>query len=588
MSRTQRNGVLLFLALWFGAFIWEWPNQASKSLSGQSIPEHAKPLSDVPERRIEWGDIKPSERLKWKPCFDGSGDTYQCARLTVPMDYRRPLTESSEHPRVDIAMKIKGEENDIIGFDPRGVGATTPQANCFMHQNTSDLPDDLLEKTRALINRMIWDASGHNIGLINSSAVALEKLDIRARAFSQLCKQADNAGGQDSIYKYVNTPNVAQDMLSIVDAWDEWQATASCQLCNLDAENDSYNTRDKLVYWGFSYGTFLGATFASICPDRVGRVMLDGVVDADQYVSPTWPNTLMDTDKILDKFAVSCFNAGEPCALYRNGDTVGTIQSRFEDIMDSLKEKPIIILHPESTTPIILTWSDMKMTLFQSLYAPIKRFPVIANLLNSVSTGDDLARLVRPRDVPSACDANPLPAWPDDALPAIMCSDKRYKLNGTLAGLEEKFEQMAEHSDFADAWMGIGLACDGWAIEPSGAPIPWDEHPVVERPPIKTNFPILFLSNHFDPVTHLQAALNMTRKFANATIVEQKAEGHCTLACPNLCTAKHIRAYINDGIVPEPPRFENKLSSSGKLAGKWETCECESKPWDLHAFTAAA
>ncbi|KAK2686631.1 hypothetical protein QWA68_015254 [Fusarium oxysporum] len=627
LSRTQRNMGFLFLVLCLGASIWERLGLTSRCLPDLSGPEHEKVASDLPEGRMEWEEIGPNEKLEWKPCYNDLGDRYRCARLTVPMDYRRPLTESSVYPRVDIAMvlllgrnrtdsptsyskspvllnpggpgqsgvrfllrtgllvqKIIGEEHDIIGFDPRGVGATTPRTDCFMHQTTSHLPQDISEKTRALINRMAWDLSGHDIGLINSSAVALGKLDIRARAFSQLCKQADDTSGENSIYKYVNTPNVAQDMLSIVDAWDEWQAAARCMSCNPNIEDDHKDIQGKLVYWGFSYGTFLGATFASMFPDRVGRLILDGVVDADQYVSPTWSNTLMDADRTLDKFAVSCFNAGDLCALYRHGDTAGTIRTRFEDILTSLKEKPIIILHPETAVPIILTWSDTKMAIFQSLYAPIKRFPVIADLLNSILTGGDLARFVQPKDVPSACHANSLPAWPDDALSAVMCSDKRYKLNGTLPELEEKFEQMAEYSDFADAWMGIGLSCNGWAIEPRGAPMPWDEHPIVERPPLRTSFPILFLSNHLDPVTHLQAALNMTQKFANATIVEQKAEGHCTLACPNLCTVKHIRAYINHGIVPKPPKFKNDPLNPGKLAGKWETCECESEPWGFERW----
>ena len=79
-------------------------------------------------------------------------------------------------------------------------------------------------------------------------------------------------------------------MLSIIQAWDEWRAEthqAEEDIVNrqtqLDASGEttySLDTEGKLVYWGFSYGTLLGATFAAMFPDRIGRVILDGVVDA--------------------------------------------------------------------------------------------------------------------------------------------------------------------------------------------------------------------------------------------------------------------------------------------------------------------
>ena len=74
-------------------------------------------------------------------------------------------------------------------------------------------------------------------------------------------------------------------MLSIVDAWDRWvDAEAAAQ----GVSPPTSPTKGKLVYWGFSYGTYLGIKFASMFPDRVGRLMLDGVVDADLYETPVW------------------------------------------------------------------------------------------------------------------------------------------------------------------------------------------------------------------------------------------------------------------------------------------------------------
>ncbi len=242
------------------------------------------------------------------------------------MDYHRPLNASSSNPKVHIALvlipgvhkalknfssspllinpggpggsgvdfalftgdslhKVVGEDQDIIGFDPRGVGSSTPKADCF----ASFTENGEWDYVGGAFQRLIWSAAGKEIGLVNSSSDSLQKIDNRARAVAKLCQYTDFLLGRDSIFKYVNTPNVARDMLSIVDAWDEWTTSLKSELPEtLDSATetrdrpeptgDSVNldTHGKLVFWGFSYGSFLGATFASMFPDRVGRLVLDG------------------------------------------------------------------------------------------------------------------------------------------------------------------------------------------------------------------------------------------------------------------------------------------------------------------------
>ena len=288
------------------------------------------------------------------------------------MDYHRPLNESADNPKVHLALlmvpgenrsrdpasfsespmllnpggpggsgvsfalqggrliqNVIGNHHDVIGFDPRGVGATTPSANCFA---APDDPQGLNGKNIALINRLSWIMSGHDVGLINSSNVALSKIDSRARALGKLCKKVDDYEGENSIFRYSNTANVARDMLSIINAWDEWRETSEFLQSQPKREpsvdetsardeqsgvDSTRSTKGKLVYWGFSYGTLLGATFAAMFPDKVGRVILDGVVDADHYVGPTWVDSLIDTDAIWDQFFVGCHEAGPSCKLFQ-------------------------------------------------------------------------------------------------------------------------------------------------------------------------------------------------------------------------------------------------------------------------------
>ncbi|KAI8958904.1 hypothetical protein F5Y11DRAFT_20788 [Daldinia sp. FL1419] len=591
-------------------------------------PGSQEPLEPSDDGWTEWSSITPSEKLTWQPCFGVFGDSFQCARLTVPMDYHRPLNQSADNPKVHIALVLKpginrtsdpssysespllinpggpggsgalfalttgpalqnviGGDRDVIGFDPRGVGATTPKADCFA---ASDEYFGVNRRNIALMNRMSWISSGHEIGLVNSSNVALNKLNVRSRALAKLCKRRDDAEGDNSIFKYSNTPNVARDMLSIINAWDEWRSSSNAEesetafglRSDFKIEPED-STKGKLVYWGFSYGTFLGATFASMFPDKVGRVILDGVVDADHYVNPMLGDGILDTDKIWEQFFVYCAEAGSDCDFYRAGDEPGDIKERFNYVMNWLEKEPVIVLLSNANIPTLITAGDFKMIIFSALYYPIASFPGLAILLKAL-VDNQLQTMVGSPAPALLCQNITLPVWPDDAQKVIACSDKRYKLHEDLDALQRRFEKMATYSSFADIWMGVdlNLGCSGWEIDAKDPPMRWDDHPIHKPKAIETSFPVLFLSNNLDPVTPLHYALKMTRKFSEASLVEQKAEGHCTMACISLCTIGHIRAYLNYGIVPPVPKF------SSDDEGEWTTCECYEKPWkSLHNIT---
>lgn len=238
------------------------------------------------------------------------------------MDYHRPLTASKDNPKVHVALvlfpgkhanpgsysispllinpggpggsgvqfaigagtylqTIVGEDQDIIGFDPRGIGATTPRADCFSFPGETDGIEDHIE---GQFHRMLWQTSGREIGLANSSEVALHKIDVRARGLGQLCGEKDSLYGNDSILRYVSTPNVARDMISVIDAWDEWRAAQSedsvlthepSEIEN-KASEQSYdlNTGSKLVYWGFSYGVSDGQISIGRRNSRMFRLFL--------------------------------------------------------------------------------------------------------------------------------------------------------------------------------------------------------------------------------------------------------------------------------------------------------------------------
>jgi len=123
------------------------------------------------------------------------------------------------------------------------------------------------------------------------------------------------------------------------------------------------------------------------------------------------------------------------------------------------------------------------------------------------------------------------------------------------------------------------LQCNGFNIS--------RPHPSPGYPPnkqTKTAFPVLFLSNTYDPVTPLHAAVKMALKFEGAGLVEQHAAGHKTVSAVSRCTAKKVRDYVLHGKVPPPPVVDGDDYANGK----WTTCDPDEQPWQaLDASTAA-
>lgn len=265
--------------------------------------------------KFDWTTITPSEHLEYHDCFDG----FKCARLIAPLDYKNEsdsrtialamiklpavvpdddaafagsvltnpggpggsgveLLLSSGKSLRDVLDKPGRRHYEMMSFDPRGIGSSTPRANCFTH--------DTLGRDAALLElRGRGSLDGNALPYV----LALQK------AIGQRCQDTDESGvNGGQILGYMGTPNVARDMVQMVDKIAELRAR---EADDRDAQDDRVELKrrsqgdvddddvPRLQYIGYSYGTVLGNYFASMFPGRVGRLMLDGVVNANDYSS---------------------------------------------------------------------------------------------------------------------------------------------------------------------------------------------------------------------------------------------------------------------------------------------------------------
>jgi pimeloyl-ACP methyl ester carboxylesterase len=231
----------------------------------------------------------------------------------------------------------------------------------------------------------------------------------------------------------MGTEYTARDLLYIVDAWDAWRHGAESPSNPQPGGSNptSGSTRGKLVFWGFSYGSFLGTTFAALFPDRVGRLVLDGVVNAYENGNPFWQSSLRDTDKVLDRFFFECHEALSKCALYLPGDSIADIRERYDSAATTLSESPLWYIDSHYHQPNVFTLANFRKTVFAGLYYPLSSFVDIAELVNCIFERDifRLAIIIGSdgggNTCPNSCQAWMPPEYlPDDAGLACSCADK--------------------------------------------------------------------------------------------------------------------------------------------------------------------
>ncbi|KEP46993.1 alpha/beta hydrolase fold protein, partial [Rhizoctonia solani 123E] len=421
----------------------------------------------------------------------------------------------------DMSTIVEGKY-DIIGFDPRGVNLTGPPTACLNVESKFVLREYQLQLQGAPFPSLDNTSQREHI----------RRLSAIQAGHDEACER----NGNPNMLQSVGTVAVARDMARIAEALGE----------------------DGVNFWGYSYGTILGATFAAIKPNLVKRMVLDGVADSELYFNDIleWGRaTMHDTSKTLTGFLSTCIDAGPNlCSLAvppvgsNETQTVDSLRKRLDALYLRLAQEPLIIPDSRTAGSGFLKASDVQSLIFTVLYNPIS-WGALADALVQVERDNGVTAYnalygsfaqIEPRSYSQNIYNRSMQSYGTrESLYPILCGDSEY-LNMTNDGYSNYIRELGRISPAGEQWALVVGGCRGWASRSRERYTgPWTT---------KDGFPILFVSLDADPVTPLPSAVKMSRAFGNesATLLVQHGIAH-----PSLCTVQNIRDYFVSGKVPK-------------------------------------
>jgi pimeloyl-ACP methyl ester carboxylesterase len=396
------------------------------------------------------------QELAWEGCaaFATSEDDraafgdarYDCARLEVPLDYAAPdgatarlgvLRSRATGERIGSLVVNPGGPGasgmsavpalfgaqeqatplaarfDVVGFDPRGVGASTPKLDC--------LTDAEREADRVDVD-------------VDPSPAGIADTERENQAYAQRC--ADRVGVD--VLAHVGTRDTARDL-------DVLRAVLG------DA---------RLTYLGYSYGTRLGAIYAEAFPQNVRALVLDGALDPTQSTIERTVAQAAGFQKAFDAFAADCARRPD-CPL---GTDPARAVAAFQALTRPLIDRPLPV--GDRT----LSYADAITGVTQALYMS-SAWPALAQGISGLATGDGTILLLL-ADI--YLDRRPDGTYGDalEAFDAISCVDEqRITDPAVLADGAARELAAAPYRDAGRGPIPARDRCAFWPVPPTGSPI---------------------------------------------------------------------------------------------------------------------
>jgi pimeloyl-ACP methyl ester carboxylesterase len=450
--------------------------------------------------------------LSWHSCTE-SGAQMQCASLRVPLDYSHPggrkislalsrvLPTAPPGQRQGVLLVNPGgpggsglglaafvaqglspqvaSQYEIVGFDPRGVGASVPALHCdpgFFHGVRPDY--------------------------IPASQAAERTLENRAKMYAADC--AKNFGW---LLPYMTTEDVARDLNSIRIALGQ----------------------QKISYFAYSYGTYIGEVFATLFPHQVRRMVLDSTVD---------PQGVWYQDNIAQDYAFQGrMDAFFSWVAANNGTYhLGTTQAQVRQVWYQVRTR--LETHPiaGSAGPLIGP-DEYDDTFLQGGYLDTLWPGFAAALASYVHTGS-VRPMIAQYETYGTQNENQFAVYN-----AVQCSDVNWPRSWAYWNSDTwKVYRSAPFEAWDNAW--FNAACAFWPVKGPAKPLR-----------IKgAGLPgILMLQGSLDPATPYAGAMVAHKLLPSSRIVVVKGGGNHGQSLsqpPNTCVNGYLDRYLATGALP--------------------------------------
>jgi pimeloyl-ACP methyl ester carboxylesterase len=379
-------------------------------------------------------------------------------------------------------------EYDIIGFDTRGVGSSVPAISCDPSFFAGVRPDYI------------------------PATKAAEQVQInRAKTYAASCEQK-----YGWLLPYMTTENIARDMDSIRVALGQ----------------------QKLSYFAYSYGTYMGQVYATLFPGHLRRMVLDSVVD---------PNGAWYADNISQDYAFEArlkaffaWAAAYPGS-YHLGTTPDQVSAAFYRARARLAAHPIIgqsgpMIGPDEFDDTFLTGG------YANAY-----WPVLAGALSSYLQSGATSELISAYDQGGRQNGNEFAVYN-----AVECADVAWPRNWARWDSDtRKVYATAPFEAWDNAW--FNAACAFWPVHGPATPL---------RIRGAGLPPILMIQGTLDPATPYAGAQVAHRLLPSArmvVVVGGGNHGQSLADPPNTCVNNYLNAYLATGALPARPGLVNAI-----------------------------
>lgn len=371
---------------------------------------------------------------------------------------------------------------DLVGFDPRGVGQSSavscgdPAAvDLYL---TGDLP--------------VEDAAG------------LEAAREAARAFGAACAEATGP-----LIEHVDTLSSARDM-------DLLRAVLG---------------DERLHYAGFSYGTLLGATYAGLFPENVGRLLLDAAVDPSNSVEELVVGQAVGFEEALRAYVEYC-QGGRACPL--TGDVDDGMQ-QIADLLESIEDRPLRAGEGQELNAT-MAFYGLVVTLYDDqtwTYLTLGLEEALTQRSGAIFL--ELANLYLDRSPDGTFATNAMVAFT-----AINCldypaEDLSYEELDQLARVVE-----AEAPTFGRDFV-MAAGCETWPVESVRQPAPVTAEGAA---------PILVVGTTGDPATPFEWSVSLADQLASGVLLTWEGEGHTAYGRAGQCVTDAVDTYLLEGTTP--------------------------------------